>query len=175
MADEMDPKKLLPYMPYKLLIEADGGPDHAFNLQNWCVLFALFLVSNVDKLVAVHGCPGLSYFNTVERTMSVLSIGTNDFAASMKPEQWLLDEVLANMMSMKAVRKAVEEYDSEFHAVIAALQQKAHTTSSSPANTNEDDTRTISEAENNNDNNPDLSEQSMRKKIVKKQFKNSFL
>eukprot|EP00957_Ditylum_brightwellii_P038933 2941580-Ditylum_brightwellii.AAC.1 len=122
MADEMDPKKLLPYMPYKLLVEADGGPDHAFSLQNWCALFALFLVSNVDKLVADCGCPSLSYLNTVERKMSVLSIGTNNYAASIKPEQWLLDEVLANMMSMKAVRKAVEECDSEFHAAIAALQ-----------------------------------------------------
>ena len=52
--------KLLSYMPYELLIETDGGPNHVIRtLQNKLTIFALFLVTSVDKIIVIRGCAGL--------------------------------------------------------------------------------------------------------------------
>ena len=112
-------------MPYELLIETDGGPDHAIStLKNKLAIFAMFLVTRVYKLIVIRGCPGLSYLNTVERTMSVLNIGLANLALHMKPYQWLLDEFLVNIFLMKQVQIAVSEYDNELPTAIDLFQPK---------------------------------------------------
>ena len=63
-------------LAYLVLIECDGGPDHNLTfLSNQLALFGLFLIGNMDKLVAVCGCPGHSYLNIVERSMAILNLG----------------------------------------------------------------------------------------------------
>ena len=104
MSEEDDMAKLLLYMPYKLLIENDGVPDHEIStLQNKLAFFSLFLVTIVDKLIVIRSWPDLLYLNTVERTMSVISIGLANISINMKPLWWLLYEVLINALLMKQV------------------------------------------------------------------------
>ena len=103
--------KLLQYIPYEILIETYGGPNHEIiTLQNNLAIFALFLFTGVDKLIVSPDCLGILYLNTVDRTMSVINIFLANFALKMKPFQGLLYEVLSNILSMKQVRKSVSEY-----------------------------------------------------------------
>ena len=112
MAEEENISKLLSFMPYELLIKTDDGPDHdPRTLHNMMAILSLFLVSGVDKIIAIRCCPGLSYLNTKDRVMSVLHLGLANLALRIDPCEWLLDAVLANMSSMKAVRMTVSEYD----------------------------------------------------------------
>jgi hypothetical protein len=111
-------------MPYEILIEADGGCDHNFYLQNKLALFGLFLKSGVDKLIAIPGCPGLSYLNTEERAMSVLNIGLANLSLKLEPCEWLTREVLHGASSMKAVRKAVCDYDIELPIALDILRRR---------------------------------------------------
>ena len=115
----------LPIMPYSLLLETDGGPDHNTTfVQNQLALFALFLLSGVDKFSAIRGCPGLSFLNTVERTMSVLNLGLANLALKIEGDQWLMDNVLAGTASMKGVREAINDYDKEKVQVIDILRRQ---------------------------------------------------
>lgn len=103
------------YMPYVALLETDGGPDHNLKfLHNILSLLALFKLGNMDKLVAVRGCPGLSYLNTVERCMAILNLGLANLALVIDPTspEWLFD-VLEGCGSMKEVRSAVALHDAE--------------------------------------------------------------
>ena len=113
--------------PYYVLVECDGGPDHNLrHVGNQVSLFSLFLVGNMDKLVATRGCPGLSYLNSAERAMAILAIGVSSCALSIDPrtEEWLMLEVLHGAMSMKAVRNAVIEYDTAVPQAIAVLERR---------------------------------------------------
>ena len=48
------------FLPYLVLIECDGGPDHNLTfLINQIALVGVFLLGEMDKLVATRGCPGL--------------------------------------------------------------------------------------------------------------------
>ena len=46
---------------YLVTVECDGVPDHNLGHANQISMFALFLVVNMDNLVATCGCLGLSY------------------------------------------------------------------------------------------------------------------
>ena len=111
--------KLLSYIPYELLIETDGGPDHAIStFQNKFAILALFLFTSVGRIIFIRGCPGIFCLSILERKMPVLNISLSNLAFQIKPCQWLLDEVLANNFLMKQVRIAVSEYDNELPMVI---------------------------------------------------------
>ena len=112
-------------MPFVVLLETDGGPDHNIKfLRNVLSLFAVFLVGNMDKLVAVRGCPGHSYLNTVERCMSILNLGLANLALSLDPEapDWVFDLIEGNN-SMKKIREEVAQYDAELKKAIQHLER----------------------------------------------------
>ena len=70
MVEEEDMSKLLSYIPYELLIETEGGANHAIiTLQKKLAIFPMLLWTTVDKLILIRGCPDLLYLNTVERKM----------------------------------------------------------------------------------------------------------
>ena len=103
------------YMPYVTLLETDGGPDHNLKfLHNILSLLSLFILSGVDKQIAVRGCPGLSYLNTVEKSMSVLNLGLANLALMIDPTapSWLFD-LLEGCGSMKDVRLSIMQHDLE--------------------------------------------------------------
>ena len=72
--------------PYLLLVKCYGGPDHNLgHLANQIYMFGLFLVGNMDKLVATRVCTGLSYLNTVKQAMAILNIGLSGIEISIDP------------------------------------------------------------------------------------------
>ena len=113
-------------LPYWVLMECDGGPDHNLTfLSNQLALLGLFLVGGMDKLTATRGCPGSSYLNTAERLMSLLNIGLSSLALMLDPNtpQWLRD-ILHGLGSMKAIRKALADYDDIMQHAIDALERR---------------------------------------------------
>ena len=67
-------------LPYWVLMECDGGPDHNLTfLSNQLSLLGLFLVGGMDKLTATRGCPGLSYLNTAERPCLISTVEFHHF------------------------------------------------------------------------------------------------
>ena len=108
------------FMPYVVLLETDGGPDHNLKFLRNCIsLLATFLVGNMDKLVAVRGCPGHSYLNTVERCMSILNLGLTNLGVRVDFDSpdWLFD-LLEGNGSMKKLREAIALYDSDLQQAI---------------------------------------------------------
>ena len=71
-------------------------------------LVALFVVLDVDHLVALRGAPHGSYLNTVERCMSLLNLGLQNLALKrMQMAPWA-EAAVANIQSMASVRKYVD-------------------------------------------------------------------
>ncbi len=112
---------------YLVLIECDGGPDHNLtHLSNQLALFGLFLQGDMDKLCATRGCAGLSYLNTAERPMSLLTLGQSGLATQLDPTKPdFLNELLRNASSMKLIRQNITEYDELLPIAIAALERRA--------------------------------------------------
>ena len=73
----------------------------------------------MDKLVAVRGCPGHSYLNTVERCMSILNLGLTNLGmrVDFDSPDWLFD-LLEGNGSMKKLRDAIALYDSDLQQAI---------------------------------------------------------
>ena len=114
--------------PYLLLVKCYGGPDHNLShLENHISVFALILFINIDKLVATHSCPGLSYLKTMERAMAILNIGLSVLALSVDPntEKWLMYKVLKVAISTKEVRDDIKQYVTELPLVIKVLERRA--------------------------------------------------
>ena len=73
-------------LPNFALVEYDGVPDqNIVHLANQIYMFGLFLVGNMDKLVATRVCTGLSYLNTVKQAMAILNIGLSGIEISIDP------------------------------------------------------------------------------------------
>ena len=77
-------------------------------------MFGLFLVGNMDKLVATRVCTGLSYLNTVKQAMAILNIGLSGIEISIDPntEEQFLSKFLKGAMSMKTVRQYIDNNDT---------------------------------------------------------------
>ena len=103
------------FLPYILLVKADGGTDHNIkHLYNLLSMLALFLLRDMDPLVAIRGCPGLSFQNISQRAMYLLKPGLSNLALKIDEDapDWLID-LLDGVSTMKAVRYEIELYDKE--------------------------------------------------------------
>lgn len=93
---------------YSVLFECYGHPDQNLSfLSNQISYFGLFLVKEMDKLTATSGFHEFSYINSVKGGTLViqLAISCLSLVFSLNTEKLLLNEVLADAISMKAVRK----------------------------------------------------------------------
>ena len=61
------------------------------------------------RLVAIMGCPGLSFQNTAERAMSLLNLSLSNLALKIDEDapDWLID-LLHGVSTIKAVRDEIE-------------------------------------------------------------------
>lgn len=114
-------------MPYRVLIESDGGPDHNLTfLRNIVFNFGMFLASEIDILILTRGVSGLSCYNTCEKVMSNLSIGTIGLSLMMDPDadEWLMNDVIGGVTTMKGVRKSIGEWDEAIPIAIGILERR---------------------------------------------------
>ena len=113
-------------MPFVILIEADGGPDHNITfLRSKLAAVALFLSSNVDRLTEVRGFPRYSAYNEGEKAMGILNIAWSGCGFNFPDNlpSWFKD-VLHNASSMTAVRKEINDYDDEYSKAISIKTRK---------------------------------------------------
>ena len=93
--------------------ETDGGTGHIATLfSNQIVYLGLFLIVNMDTLMATRGCPGILYLNTCKREILLLNIGLSSLALSLGvgDNKWLIKEVFLGAMAMNTVRSVISEY-----------------------------------------------------------------
>ena len=138
-----DIEQLRKELPYVVLIETDGGPDHNLTfLKNILSLFGLFLVGNMDKLTATRCCSGLSFMNVAERLMSLLTLGMSGLSLMMDPnaDSFLMEDVIGNISSMKGVRDSIAEYDDAVKKVLDILERRLKRVAddAAPASGNDD-------------------------------------
>ena len=78
----------------------------------------------MEKLVARHGCPGLSYLNTAKLSMAILNIALSGLALSiyLNIEEFLHSKFLKGKIYMKSVRNTIEKYYTELSLAIAVLE-----------------------------------------------------
>eukprot|EP00957_Ditylum_brightwellii_P054957 4165127-Ditylum_brightwellii.AAC.1 len=77
-------------MPYMVLLETDGGPDHStIFLNTQLSLLAIFLLGEMDKLVGICCCPDPDM------------------------PKWLQEGILGDCSSMRMIHAAVDAYDKE--------------------------------------------------------------
>ena len=113
------------YIPYVVMNETDGGPDHNIQfLSNKLACVAFFLMTPIDRLLMIRGCPGLSRRNVVERAMSLLNIGLSGLALNI--ERINLPRIFIKMLekcnSMKKVRDELAIYESEHKLAIKLME-----------------------------------------------------
>ena len=85
MSEGENMENFLLYIPFEMFIETKGGHDHVIStLQNKLIIFSLFLVTIVYKLIVIRSFPSILYLNRVERKMSVLNIDFSNLALQMK-------------------------------------------------------------------------------------------
>ena len=112
---------------YLVGLKTYGGGNHNHkHVRNKLSLFDLFLLGNMDNLNVTCGCPGLSFINAAERVMAFLNIGIFVIALisnAQVGDELLMDEVIGNILSMKLVREAVQEYDTYLPLDIDVLER----------------------------------------------------
>ena len=125
------------YIPYVVMNETDGGPDHNIQfLSNKLACVAFFLMTPIDRLLMIRGCPGLSRRNVVERAMSLLNIGLSGLALNI--ERINLPRIFIKMLekcnSMKKVRDELAIYESEHKLAIELMECQLKNNSNNTSN-----------------------------------------
>ena len=95
--------------PY-LFLYTDGGPDHQVKfVKTQIALISLFLVLDLDYLVAVRTLPGHFWKNPVERIMSILNLGLQCVGLMRQEMVGELKEIMSKCNNMNNIRKAAEK------------------------------------------------------------------
>ena len=93
--------------PSVVFVYTDGGSDHRFTLKSVQLsLIALFLVNDLDLLVAAHTCPGHSFANPAERVMATLNLGLQNAAFARVSMPAASEAAIKSCMSMADIRNA---------------------------------------------------------------------
>lgn len=94
-------------VPAVLLKFSDGGSDYRNNLQSvQCSLICNFKELDLELLVAARRAPGQSWINPVERVMSVLNLGLQNFSLSRKACSDDMERLLHKYNGMDDLRNA---------------------------------------------------------------------
>ena len=93
-----------------------GGNNNHKHVRNQLALFGLFILGKTDKLNLTRGCPGLYFLNTAERAVDFLNNALYGLALKSNVQlvdELFMDEFIGNTSSIKSVREAVKEYDTD--------------------------------------------------------------
>jgi len=98
-----------PSLPYVVVLETDGGPDHNLMfMRTWLALIALFIKGDLDKLLALRGAPNGSWLNKTERCMSLLNFGIENVSLVRAMMPLWAERQIENASSMKDIRNVAE-------------------------------------------------------------------
>ena len=69
------------FLPYIILVKTNGGPDHNIkHISNFLSMVALFILGGMYRLVAIKGCPVLSFQNIAKQAMYILNLSISNLA-----------------------------------------------------------------------------------------------
>src|SRR5215469_897134 len=89
-----------------LMLYTDGGPDHKNTfLRVQLTLIAMFVILNLDYLVAVRTPPGHSWKNPVERIMSILNLGMQCVGLMRQKMSDNMENLINGCNSMEDIRE----------------------------------------------------------------------
>ncbi len=93
-----------------LLMYADGGGDHNITFPSvQLALMALFLMRDLDVLIAVRCCPGRSFTNPAEKAHCVMNIGLQSVALERDEMPEAFEIKMKKLTTMKKIRAAAQE------------------------------------------------------------------
>ena len=93
------------FQPSVVFVYTDGGSDHRLTLKSVQLsLIALFLVNDLDLLVAARTCPGHSFANPAERVMATLNLGLQNAAFARESMPAASEAAIKSCMSMAEIR-----------------------------------------------------------------------
>ena len=81
------------FLPYFIFIEADGRPNYNIkHLLYSLSIVALLIVGGTYCLLAIRGCPGLSYLNVTEGKMPLCNVSLSNLALDIDKDapKWLV-------------------------------------------------------------------------------------
>ena len=102
----------IPIVLQSLLFETDGDPDYSTTFtNNQLYNFVLFLLHRVDEFSVIYRHLVSSFINTIERIISVLNIGLDNFTLNIEGEQWFMNNLLVRTASMQVFWNVINYYD----------------------------------------------------------------
>lgn len=96
--------------PPVVFLYTDGGSDHRLTLKSvQLALIALFIVNDLDLLVAARTCPGHSFANPAERVMATLNLGLQNAAFARVALPASSEAAIKSCTSMADIRKVAQK------------------------------------------------------------------
>ena len=93
------------FQPSVVFVYKDGGSDHRLTLKSVQLpLIALFLVNDLDLLVAAHTCPGHSFASPAERVMATLNLDLQNAACARESMAAASEAAIKSCMSIAEIR-----------------------------------------------------------------------
>lgn len=92
-----------------MCLYSDGGPNHRLTyLSVKVALIFLFILHDLDYLIAARTAPHHSWCNPVERVMSTLNLGLQYVGLEQHAGDEKFESEVKDCNTMKALRKAAE-------------------------------------------------------------------
>jgi hypothetical protein len=112
------------------VLYSDGGPDHRVTYPSVQIaLVALFLLDDLDVLIAARCCPSRSYTNPAERWHSVMNLALQSIALERTTMEPQFEKTMRRCETMKSIRDAGQKTNGFRDAVSASLQSTLQTLS----------------------------------------------
>ncbi|GES92876.1 uncharacterized protein LOC109590753 [Rhizophagus clarus] len=106
-----------------LMLYTDGGFDHKNTfLRMQLTLIAMFMILNLDYLVAVHTPPGHSWKNPVERIMLILNLGMQCVRLMRQKMSDEMENLINGCNSMEDIREKVKINNQLEKELLASLK-----------------------------------------------------
>ena len=106
-----------------LMIYSDGGPDHRVTYGSVQVsLICLFILLDLDMLVAARNAPGQSWVNLAERVMSILNLALQNCALSRERMEPNLERKMNNKKNIEEVRQAAKTTEGLKESLVDSMQ-----------------------------------------------------
>jgi hypothetical protein len=106
-----------------LMLYTDGGPDHRNTfLRVQLTLIAMFVMLDLDYLVAIRTPPGHSWKNPVERIMSILNLGMQCVGLMRQEMNAEMENLMSGCNSMEDIREKAKINNQLEKELLASLE-----------------------------------------------------
>ena len=106
-----------------LMLYTDGGPDHRNTfLRVQLTMIAMFVILNLDYLVAIRTPPGHSWKNPVEWIMSILNLGMQCVGLMRQEMSNEMENLINGCNSMEDIQEKAKTNNQLEKKLLASLE-----------------------------------------------------